>query len=317
MVKSLTIWLGSNLLAEANLAETPIRGGVLVTGSSAGFGDVIVRTLAANGYRVFATMRGIADRNTAHAAELRAWAEREGHTLSVHEMDVASEASVNAAIGSILAAGEAINVVVNNAGVAAAGPMEAFSEAQVQSLFNVNAFGPLRVNRAVLPHMRERGSGLLLQISSTLGRILPGVGGLYPSTKWALEGLSEGLSYQVKRFGVDVVILEPGSFPTTAVVRGMRPELSDIEAAYEAPASPPRSAAEDAAVLPDIQEVADTVLRIIETPSSERRLRYVVGPVFTEGVAEFNEVYEAHKQRLAGALRRPGQEMPWTRSKPD
>ena len=299
------------------MADNHHRGGVLVTGSSAGFGDVIVRTLATHGYRVFATMRGIGERNAARAAELREWAASEGHTLSVREMDVADEDSVSAAIGAILASGEAIDVVVNNAGVAAAGPMEAFSDAQVQSIFNVNAFGPLRVNRAVLPHMRERGSGLLLQISSTLGRILPGVGGLYPSTKWALEGLSEGLSYQVKRFGVDVVILEPGSFPTTAVVHGMRPELRDIEAAYGAPPSPPRSAADDAAVPPDIQEVADAVLQIIETPSEQRRLRYVVGPVFTEGVAEFNEVYQAHKQRLAEALRKPGQEMPWTRSKPD
>ncbi len=299
------------------MAETQARGGVLVTGSSAGFGDVIVRTLAANGYRVFATMRGAGDRNAPQAADLREWAGREGHALSVHEMDVASEESVNATIGSILASGEAIDVVVNNAGVAAAGPMEAFTEEQVQSIFNVNAFGPLRVNRAVLPHMRERGSGLLLHVSSTLGRILPGVGGLYPSTKWALEGLSEGLSYQVKRFGVDVVILEPGSFPTTAVVRGMRPELAEIEAAYGTPVSPPRSAAEDVAVPPDIQEIADAVLRIIRTPSEQRRLRYVVGPVFTEGVEEFNEIYEAHKQRLADALRRPGQEMPWTRSKPD
>ena len=298
------------------MAERRTRGGVLVTGSSAGFGDVIVRTLAANGYRVFATMRGTSDRNAAEAAALRVWADQEGHALTVHEMDVASEESVKSTIGSILASGEAIDVVVNNAGVAAAGPMEAFSEAQVQSIFNVNAFGPLRVNRAVLPHMRERGSGLLLQISSTLGRILPGVGGLYPSTKWALEGLSESLSYQVKRFGVDVVILEPGSFPTTAVVRGMRPELGEVEAAYGTPASP-RSAAEDAAVPPDIQEVADAVRRIIETPSEQRRLRYVVGPVFTEGVEEFNEIYEAHKQRLAEALRQPGQEMPWTRSKPD
>jgi NAD(P)-dependent dehydrogenase (short-subunit alcohol dehydrogenase family) len=299
------------------LAERRTRGGVLVTGSSAGFGDVIVRTLAVHGYRVFATMRGTSDRNAAQAAALREWAGHEGHALTVHEMDVASEESVISTVGSILAAGEAIEVVVNNAGVAAAGPMEAFSEAQVQSIFNVNAFGPLRVNRAVLPPMRERGSGLLLQISSTLGRILPGVGGLYPSTKWALEGLSESLSYQVKRFGVDVVILEPGSFPTTAVVRGMRPELGEIEAAYGAPASPPRSAAEDAAVPPDIQEVADAVRWIIEMPSEQRRLRYVVGPVFTEGVAEFNEVYEAHKQRLAEALRKPGQEMPWTRGKPD
>jgi NAD(P)-dependent dehydrogenase (short-subunit alcohol dehydrogenase family) len=299
------------------LAETQARSGVLVTGSSAGFGDVIVRTLAASGYRVYATMRGVGDRNAAQAGELREWAGREGLALTVHEMDVASEASVNAAVGSILASGEAIDVVVNNAGVAAAGPIEAFSEAQVQSIFDVNAFGPLRVNRAVLPHMRERGSGLLLHVSSTLGRILPGVGGLYPSTKWALEGLAESLSYQVKRFGVDTVILEPGSFPTTAVMRGMRPELRDIEAAYGIPAAPPRSAAEDVAVTPDVQEVADAVLRIIETPPPARRLRYVVGPVFTEGVEEFNEAYEAHKARLAEALRRPGQEMPWTRSKPD
>ena len=82
MVKSLTVWLGSSLLAEANLAEAPSRGGVLVTGTSAGFGDVIVRTLAAGGYRTFATMRGIGERNTAQATELREWATREGRALT-------------------------------------------------------------------------------------------------------------------------------------------------------------------------------------------------------------------------------------------
>jgi NAD(P)-dependent dehydrogenase (short-subunit alcohol dehydrogenase family) len=290
--------------------QTP--GGVLVTGSSAGFGDLIVRTMALAGYRVFATMRGVEDRNAGQAQALREWAASADLALSVHEMDVADDASVESAVKAVLEAGESIDIVVNNAGVAAAGPIEAFTGEQVQTIFNINAFGPLRVNRAVLPHMRERGSGVLVHISSTLGRILPGMGGLYPSTKWALEGLAESLHSQVRRFGVDVVIVEPGSFPTTAVVRGMRPERKDIEAAYGTPGSPARSMAADVPAPPDPQEVADAVLRIVEMPFGERRLRYVVGPIFTEGVEEFNEAYEAAKQRLIEALRKPDQVMPWT-----
>jgi NAD(P)-dependent dehydrogenase (short-subunit alcohol dehydrogenase family) len=287
---------------------------VLVTGSSSGFGEVIVKTLAASGYRVYATMRDVAGRNANVAAALREWAELAHADLRVLEMDVADDASVDAAIAAILNTGDRLDVVVNNAGIAAGGPMEAFSSAQIQELFNINAFGPVRVDRAVLPHMRARGSGLLLHVSSTLGRILPGGGGLYPASKWALEGLTESLHYQVAPFGVDVVILEPGSFPTPAVSKGLQPANKEVAAEYSARSpGPERSAPDPGYVSPDIQEVADAVKRLIETPHGKLPLRSVVGPVFTTGVEEFNQKYEEHKQRLADSLKRPDQATPWAR----
>jgi NAD(P)-dependent dehydrogenase (short-subunit alcohol dehydrogenase family) len=292
----------------------PNRQGVLVTGSSSGFGEVIVKTLAVSGYRVYATMRDVGGRNAGAAQALNAWARENGASLNILEMDVADDASVAAAVGSVLNAGETLDIVVNNAGIAAGGPLEAFSSAQVQELFNINAFGPLRVDRAVLPHMRARGMGLLLHVSSTLGRILPGGGGLYPASKWALEGLIESLHYQVAPFGVDVVILEPGSFPTPAVSRGLQAADREVAAEYarRAPASQRAQATADY-VPPDIQEVADAVKRLIELPQGKRPLRSVVGPVFTTGVEEFNELYEQYKQRLAESLRRPDQATPWAR----
>jgi NAD(P)-dependent dehydrogenase (short-subunit alcohol dehydrogenase family) len=288
---------------------------VLVTGSSSGFGEVIVKTLAAAGYEVFASMRDVAGRNAAAAGALSDWAAREGAAVRIVEMDVADDDSVNAAVASILSDGRMLDVAVNNAGIAAAGPLEAFSSEQIQELFNINAFGPLRVNRAVLPQMRERGTGLLLHVSSTLGRILPGGGGLYPASKWALEGLIESQHYQVAPFGVDVVLLEPGSFPTPAVSKGLRAANQQVVEEYARRAPPAQRAAEQPGyVPPDIQEVADAVKLLIEMPQGQRPLRYVVGPVFTTGVAEFNQQYEAYKRRLAESLRRPDQATPWTRS---
>ncbi len=292
---------------------------VLVTGCSSGFGDVIVRTLARGGYRVFATMRDSRGRNLEAAANLDDWAKDAGVSVNVLDMDVADDASVSAAVASILRMAGSIDVVVNNAGIAAGGPLEAFDSAQVYQLFNVNAFGPIRVDRAVLPQMRQRGSGLLLHVSSTLGRILPGGGGLYPASKWALEGLAESLHYQVAPFGIDVVILEPGSFPTPAVSRAMLPANEEVARAYAARGAAGRRAVEPSPDyrLPDIQEIADAVLSIVNTPAGQRDLRYVVGPIFTEGVAEYNQQYEAAKARLVASLQRPDQAITWGSREPE
>lgn len=108
-----------------------------------------------------------------------------------------------------------IDVVVNNAGIASIGPTEAFDLDQVQAIFDTNVFGALRVHKAVLPGMRARRSGLLIHISSALGRVLPGIGGPYSASKWALEGLAEGIAHQVRPFGVDVVLIEPVAFNET------------------------------------------------------------------------------------------------------
>jgi NAD(P)-dependent dehydrogenase (short-subunit alcohol dehydrogenase family) len=288
---------------------------VLVTGSSSGFGALIVRTLALRRHRVFASMRHITSSNAGAASELQAWAEQNGTQLDVVEMDVTSETSVQACVDDVLARAGHIDVVVNNAGASASGPIEAFGLLQVEALYSLNVFGPLRVDKAVLPAMRQRRRGLLLHISSTLGRVLPGSGGLYPATKWALEGLTESLSYQVKAFRIDVVLLEPGSYPSPATGKAMRAEDQAIAAQYaqaQALVARPKGAPPDETYRqPNPQEVADAVARLIDLPAGQRPLRTVVGHNYTEGVSEYNDAYEQTKARLAQALLRPDQAMTW------
>ncbi|HWO73957.1 MAG TPA: SDR family oxidoreductase, partial [Dehalococcoidia bacterium] len=266
---------------------------VLVTGCSSGFGELIAKTCAHAGHNVFATMRDLGGRNAAAAGALAAWARDERLQVTLLEMDVADSASVRGAVEQVFASAGRVDVVVNNAGIAAGGPLEAFDIEQMQALYDVNVWGPLRVDKAVLPQMRERRSGLLIHVTSTLGRILPFSGGLYPASKWAAEGLAESLHYQLKPFGVDVAILEPGSFPTPAVSKAMRPNDKAVAEAYAAVPPVARRAAEVPPDYkpPDPQEVADAVLRLIEMPAGKRPLRTVVGPIFTEGVEEYNRLY--------------------------
>jgi NAD(P)-dependent dehydrogenase (short-subunit alcohol dehydrogenase family) len=260
-------------------------------------------------------MRDTAGRNAPAAEALRSFAHAGGHTLAVLEMDVASDASVSSCVAQVLQRAGTIDAAVNNAGASASGPLEAFSVDQMAALHNVNALGPMRVNKAVLPTMRANRAGLIVWITSTLGRVLPGRGGLYPATKWAAEGLAESLAYQVKPFGVDLTILEPGSFPTPAVNKSMPAADTAVAEAYAALASAgpgPRWATPGPDYrAPDPQEVADEVKRLVELPAGRRPLRTVVGPLFTEGVAEYNAEYERVRAHLEEVLRRPDQAITW------
>jgi NAD(P)-dependent dehydrogenase (short-subunit alcohol dehydrogenase family) len=293
------------------------RSSVLVTGTSSGFGELIVKTLATDGHRVDATMRGVDARNAAAAAELRQWATDTAVDVEVVELDVTSDASVRDAVTGILESAGHIDVVVNNAGGSSLGPLEAFSIDQMAALLSVNALGPMRVNKAVLPGMRARRSGLIVWITSTLGRVLPGRGGLYPATKWAAEGLAETLHHQVAGFGIDVAIVEPGSFPSRATFKSVMADDQDIVNAYAALGPPTGGANRQPPSAdhrpPDPQEVADAVKRLIDLPAGQRPLRTVVGPVFTEGVAEYNLTYERLRSHMEDVLRRPDQAITWTR----
>src|SRR5260370_4107317 len=185
---------------------------ILVTGSTSGFGRLTVETLASQGYRVFAGMRAVAGKNAPAAEELRALAQRE--RLAVHsiEIDVTDDASVERAIAVIIETTGRLDVVVNNAGVSYSGPLEAFTLEQVRQQFETNVFSVLRVNRAVLPQMREQGSGLLLHIGSIAGRLgLPYLG-LYGATKFPLEGRTEPDRPDRAPFGVDAALLGPATF---------------------------------------------------------------------------------------------------------
>src|SRR5258708_12765998 len=137
---------------------------ILVTGSTSGFGRLTVEALARQGYRVFAGMRAAAGKNAPAAEALRALAQREALALQIVEMDVTDDASVERAIAEIIETIGRLDVVVNNAGVSYSGPLEAFTLEQVRQQFETNVFSVLRVNRTVLPHLRNQATGLFLQI---------------------------------------------------------------------------------------------------------------------------------------------------------
>src|SRR3989454_1322661 len=227
-------------------------------------------------------MRAAAGKNAPAAEELRALAEQEHLALHIIELDITDESSVGQAIESIVGITGRLDVVVNNAGIAYSGPVEAFTLEQVQQQFDTNVFGALRVNRAALPHMREQGSGLLLQIGSIAGRLALPFQGLYGATKFALEGLTESYRYELAPFGIDAAIIEPGTYPTTISANRQVAADAGRFALYQAAMDAftvPFFAENRSATPPDPQEVADAVARVIAQPAGERPLRTVVATV--------------------------------------
>jgi len=248
---------------------------VLITGASSGFGRLTAELFVREGWRTFATMRGLSSANAAAAAELR----RSG--VDVIELDVTSDASVEMAASLVASEAGALDVLVNNAGVASFGIQEAFTPAAVERLYATNVFGPLRVNRAFLPAMRERGSGLVVYVSSVVGRIVNPFGGVYASSKWALEALAEASSYELAPFGIDVAIVEPGAFPTAILGKvGSADDLARAasygEFARVAEGAPARIAAR--AEGNDPGDVARTIFGLAKAAPGERPLRSVVPP---------------------------------------
>jgi NAD(P)-dependent dehydrogenase (short-subunit alcohol dehydrogenase family) len=255
---------------------------ILVTGSNSGFGRLTVETLARQGYIVFAGMRAVTGRNAPAAAELRALAQREQLALQIVELDITDDASVEQAITSVVETTGRLDVVVNNAGMAYVGPLEAYTPEQVQLQFATNVFSVLRVNRAALPHMRKQGSGLLLQIGSLAGRVALPFQGLYGATKFALEGLTESYRDELAPFGIDAAIIEPGTYPTPIGAKLQVAADTERAALYQAGMDAfmtPFYAENRSATPPDSQEVADAVARVIALPAGKRPLHTVVAPV--------------------------------------
>jgi NADP-dependent 3-hydroxy acid dehydrogenase YdfG len=166
------------------------------------------RSACNDGEDVYATMRDVQHRNASSARQLGAWAATSQYPLHVVELDVTNDASVESAVGSVIAAEGQIDVVVNNAGVSAWGPLEAFSVAQMANLLDINVLGAMRVNQAVLPTMRARRSGAIIWITSGLVRVLPNLGGLYPATKWQPK---DSLNPFNMRFDHSTIRRDPGA----------------------------------------------------------------------------------------------------------
>ncbi|MEU3650606.1 SDR family oxidoreductase [Lentzea sp. NPDC034063] len=167
---------------------------VLITGASRGIGRAIAVELAGRGHRVIATARNVDDLADL-PADLRL------------RLDVTDQASVDEAVR---AAGE-VDVLVSNAGTTVRAPLETVPIAEVENLFQLNTFGALRVAQAVLPAMRERGSGRLVFVSSVQGRVVLPIIAPYGASKWALEAIAEGLALEAGHFGVKVSVVQPGA----------------------------------------------------------------------------------------------------------
>ena len=188
---------------------------IIVTGASSGFGAMITRALAGSGHHVYAGMRDTAGRNAPAVQDLAAYASDHGVRAQAVEMDVADQASVDAAVARVVAEQGHIDVVVHNAGHMTLGPVEAFTVEQIAAVYDTNVLSTQRVNRAVLPHMRRRRDGLLVWIGSTSARGgTPPWLGPYFAAKAAEDSLAVSIAAEVSRFGIDTSIVVPGSFTT-------------------------------------------------------------------------------------------------------
>ncbi len=175
----------------------------MITGASSGIGNATAGLFASNGWNVIATMRD-PDDGAALASD----------TTAVVALDVLDSNSINAAVSGAVDRFGAIDVLVNNAGYGAYGPLEATPMEVLRRQFDVNVLGLAEVTKAVLPIMRTRGNGVIVNVSSVGGRMVFPFGTLYHGSKWAVEGLSEALSFEVRLFGGRVKIVEPGGVNT-------------------------------------------------------------------------------------------------------
>lgn len=207
---------------------------VLVTGAGSGIGRAIAVELARAGHHVYASMRDVRGEDAARAQAILALAQAEDLALKPLDLNVLSDVSCHAAVASILAEADRIDVVVNNAGMLMQGVTEACSVAQVTEILDTNVLSWLRVNQAVLPVMRRQGHGLLMYVSSTTARLHEPFMGPYIASKAAGDALAEIQGMEVKSFGIETVILVPGAFTagTEHFAHARQPAHRDVDAQY-------------------------------------------------------------------------------------
>lgn len=288
-----------------------IQQKILVTGASTGFGNITSKLLAQQGHTVYASMRNIDGVNKSNKEALLEWAKAEQADLRVVELDITSDQSVESAKNQILAETNGkIDVIINNAGIYGGGIQETFTIEDYKLFFDVNVFGGVRVNNAFLPVLRAQGSGLIIQISSTLGRTIIPFGGVYGATKWAVEALSENLAYELKPLGIDIAIVQPGPFPTEIFQKSFTPGNISLTENY----------GKSTEIMSDLfnsitlmmsdenvpnkpQDVADAILNLINQPQGKRPLRTVVDKMMA-GTTEI--INQTAQQVQAGLLQNLG-----------
>jgi NAD(P)-dependent dehydrogenase (short-subunit alcohol dehydrogenase family) len=260
---------------------------IVITGASSGFGALTARVLARAGHTVYASMRGTTGRNAPQVSEAARYAAEHGVDLRTVELDVASTDSVEQGIATIMAETDRIDVVIHNAGHMSFGPAEAFTPEQLAELYDINVLSTQRVNRAALPHMRKRGQGLVVWVSSSSTR-----GGTPPylspyfAAKAAMDSLAVSYASELTRWGIETSIIVPGAFTkgTNHFVHAGAP--ADVVRATEYNDGPyagvPEQALKGLASLEpvdaDVSAVADAIVRVVDTPFGKRPFRTHIDP---------------------------------------
>lgn len=251
---------------------------IFITGTSTGFGKLTAITLSKAGHKVIAGMRGINDKNQLVAEELSLLP-----NIDVVEIDVTEDVSVKNAFEAVLAKYGRIDVLVNNAGLAGFGLVEAFSIDQIKNFFEVNFYGIIRTYQAVLPSMRAAKNGLIINLTSgASGHSLPFMGP-YLASKFGVEAITESLQEELRQFNIENVTIQPGVYPTemnTGVKPGNNADRTEIAKAYD-PIATEMFNAIGTGLFGKMQQfemnpqtIADGILELINMHDGTRPLRF-------------------------------------------
>ena len=248
---------------------------VLITGTSTGIGQATAVTLAARGWRVFATMRNLKKRDLLEQALKEAGVQND---VEIEQLDVTDTTAIRSAVASTLSqTGNTLDAVVHNAGVAAAGALEDVPESELRRVMETNFFGVLELTRALLPTLRAQRRGRIVIVSSEAAFMGQPTNSIYCASKWAVEGWAEAIAYELEPFGIDVVLVEPGPYRT---------EIWNSTARIQPPGSPYHAwvqhvfragDAHAARMARNPREVALVIAHALE--ARRPRFRYPVGPL--------------------------------------
>jgi NAD(P)-dependent dehydrogenase (short-subunit alcohol dehydrogenase family) len=244
---------------------------VLVTGCSSGIGLATCHVLSRNNFMTYGTVR-----NLSKAKKIQDLINRENLSLKILRLDVNDNQSIKIAVKKILTDTGRIDVLINNAGYGMFGPVEEITTQEVKKQFETNFFGTIRLIKAIVPIMRKQGNGTIVNISSMVGRFGVPLNSAYVSSKFAVEGLSESISFELEEFGIRVIVIEPGvvksDFFHNVKVKGMNLE-SPYHKLMERRVNFLDKAMKNS--LTSSYDVADTILEALN--SKDPKFRYVIG----------------------------------------
>lgn len=262
---------------------------ILITGTNSGFGWLTANSVASLGHKVYATMR---DTNGKNAVKAKALSEVDN--ITVLDVNLNDEDSIKNAFETVISKEGTIDVLVNNAGVTMFGIAESATSTDLQRVFDVNLIAPWRFMKLALPFMRKQSEGLIVNVSSGYGRFSSPFFAIYSASKFALEGLSEGIHYELRPLGIDITMIQPGGFPTEMSQKIQSGSDVEVVEEYKAIAQYPDKMFHAMEQMfenfkPNPQDVADAVVNLINLPKGQRPLRTVVDPSTGEIINTANE----------------------------